>query len=126
MKRLLVLGLCLFVIYVSCVWYGLTHPTEINRLLSASDPASDLLDKYDPVDPTTWERLVCERKLKHKNPAVRIDAVNRLGELGFAGRAAVPALLDALNDEDWGVVDAAANALLNVDPMAAKNAGLSR
>jgi HEAT repeat protein len=125
MKRLLALGLCLIVAYVSSIWYALTHPTEICQLVSATDPAAQLLAKYDPENPKTWERLACERKLQHRNPAVRIEAANKLGELGTEGRPAVPALLDALNDDDWGVVDAAVSALKRIDPIAAKNAGLN-
>jgi hypothetical protein len=124
MIRLLALG---FLTAYGCfIWHALTHPTAINQLFSVLDPGISLYSQYDPENPATFERLACERMLRNSNPPVRKNAAGRLGALGHDARPAVPALMDALNDSEWGVVDAAAQALLEIDPIAAKNAGLSR
>jgi HEAT repeat protein len=62
--------------------------------------------------------------LQHKEPVARQRAADLLGDLGSAGRPAVPALLDALRDENLNVRRAVATALVRIDPAAAAKAGI--
>jgi hypothetical protein len=125
MKRICLLGLGLYAIYVAFMCYSIFDPTLLDRLLSFTSPISKYCFLNDPLDPETLLRIKWERMLKDRNPKVRKQAAAELGKLGYHAEPAAPALLDALNDDDWGVVDAAADALLKVDPKAAENAGLS-
>jgi HEAT repeats len=57
-------------------------------------------------------------------PKVRYIAADSLGELKRYGKPAVPALLACLNDEHEGVRRSARHALREIDPEAAKKAGI--
>lgn len=62
--------------------------------------------------------------LKHKQVRARIRAAELLGEIGAAAKASVPALVEAIRDENPAVRQAAALALKKVDPEAAAKAGI--
>ena len=68
--------------------------------------------------------------LRDGNPGVRLYAAGCLGDIGPAAKPAVPALLAALGDHEmgdsfhWQVSDSAAQALKQVDPEAASEAGV--
>src|SRR5262249_7075590 len=62
--------------------------------------------------------------LKAESVLVRRHAARALGELGKSGAAAVPALVAALKDKDDGVRFLAPDSLRQIDPAAAKKAGL--
>src|SRR5262249_17257568 len=59
-----------------------------------------------------------EWALFFRNPEARIRhyAADALGEIGPAAKAAVPALISALKDQDWEVRRATANALGKIGP----------
>ena len=48
------------------------------------------------------------KKLKHDNPAVRVNAIWKLGKIGFRGKGAVPVLTQSLqNGNNWVFLDSA-------------------
>jgi HEAT repeat protein len=55
-------------------------------------------------------------ELKNPNPQARKKAVTALGHVGKTDPAAIPALIEALQDRDASVRDAAVLALLNMGP----------
>jgi HEAT repeat protein len=62
--------------------------------------------------------------LKDRDERVRQSAAWALGEIGAAAKPAVPALIEALKDEDRDVQFRAAEALKRIDPEAAHKAGV--
>ena len=61
-----------------------------------------------------------------QNPRAREGAICALGRMGPRAREAVPALREALHDEDQAVRVRAARALKDIDPNAAAKAGVPR
>ena len=54
------------------------------------------------------------RKLHHENPEVRVNAAEALGSIGEGAKDAVPALIQALQDDDEIVRYHAAYALRDI------------
>src|SRR5262249_45362266 len=77
---------------------------------------------YQPPRPGVIEQGV--KLLKNPEPSSRLLAAITLASYAKDARAAVPALIDALNDKDEAVKDAAARSLKQIDPDAAKRAGI--
>jgi hypothetical protein len=71
---------------------------------------------YDPLDPNMWLRIKYERMLKEESPRKRAQAAEGLQNLGWHARPAVPALVDALKDENERVRDASREALEAIAP----------
>jgi hypothetical protein len=121
-KRIILVGASCFLVAIAVL--PLTPPSR-SVLAKALDSCIDAAIAYDPLEPGTYARIKCEQRLKHKDPRVRKRAAEELGNLGWNAMPAVPALLDVLNnDEDGEVIEAAAEALIKVDPFAAQKAGL--
>jgi HEAT repeat protein len=58
------------------------------------------------------------QELEHRDPRIRKKAALKLGNLGVADPAAIPALVDSLKDADAAVRTEAALALLRIGPPA--------
>ncbi len=74
---------------------------------------------YGPAAAYEWKTAALVSLLSSAEWKERMQAAADLGELGYAGRAAVPALRRALADEEWWVRKAAANALAAMGDAAA-------
>ncbi len=121
-KRIILVGASCFLVAMAVL--PLTPPSR-SVLAKAFDLCIDAAIAFDPLDPDTFARIKCEQRLKHKDPKVRKRAAQELGNLGWNAKPSVPTLLDVLNnDVDGEVIEAAAEALIKVDPKAAQNAGL--
>jgi HEAT repeat protein len=62
--------------------------------------------------------------LNDSSSVVRYAACEGLGGVGSAAKAAIPALVDALDDEELSVRDEAVEALKKIDALAAAKAGV--
>jgi HEAT repeat protein len=82
--------------------------------------ARALLKLHRPVGPLLPELVasVQDHFSYYNNAEIRQLAAETLGEIGRAARAAVPDLLQALNDPEPKVQTAATNALKHIDPVA--------
>jgi HEAT repeat protein len=78
-------------------------------LSACNDKSQPLLSHGQPV--SHWLE-----ELKSSDPAARKKAITALGHLGKADPAAIPALIEALHDNNAVVRDAAVLALLNLGP----------
>jgi HEAT repeat protein len=75
------------------------------------------------VDPSTLLPAVTDQ-LAQKDPRIRYEAAIALGGCGAKARSAIPELLRAVNDADKDVREAAAGALIKIDPSMAVEAKL--
>jgi hypothetical protein len=75
------------------------------------------------VDPSTLVPAVTDQ-LTQKDPRIRYEAAIALGGCGAKARSAIPELLRAVNDADKDVREAAAGALIKIDPSVAVEAKL--
>jgi HEAT repeat protein len=66
----------------------------------------------------------CMPFLKHKNPYVQGTTAGVMSDCGEAGKAAVPALIEIARSKESYAADGAREALRNLDPEAAKKAGI--
>jgi HEAT repeats len=64
-------------------------------------------------------------QLTQKDPRVRYEAATELGRCGDKARSAIPELLKALHDTDKDVREAAAGALMKIDPDTAAQTGVT-
>lgn len=85
-------------------------------LLALSIDASCAQDRAARNRPGDREIGSLVHAVQGKDPAVRRDAARSLGTYGPTARSAVPALIAALNANDWQLRALAADALVRIDP----------
>jgi HEAT repeat protein len=95
----------------------------LKELLASKDSSirSLALQALGRIGPSHIQHLT--EALKNDDFTIRRQAAGMLGQSGFDARKAIPALVEALKDEDEGVRIWAAIALKHIDPEEAKKAG---
>jgi hypothetical protein len=111
-------------------YYATASPVdELKRVCGVSCDIRQVPFPFAERSPAALPVLI--ELLRDRDPVLRRYAADCLGDLGPKARAAVPALLRALRDQEKGgffctVSEAAADALKQIDPETAAQAGVPR
>lgn len=99
-------------------WVGEAAATALRKITGTSGPGERRRNR-GPAAPAPVPPAVVSLLKSMENPATRWMAVVALGELGATARDAIPALVDAIDDEDSAVRWDAVKALGKMGPAAA-------